>query len=89
MARNQTWREVVFKRDDYCCQCCNPLVPKLLSKLEAHHLESYETSQELRNKVSNGVTLCKFHHNEFHRRYGKDRNTKQQFREYKKDCLSG
>lgn len=87
MSRNHAWRQAVLERDGYHCVCCPESVVHSEDSLVAHHVESFETSPGLRSRISNGVTLCKFHHVEFHRRYGKNRNTRQQFVEFKKKCL--
>ena len=87
MARNSTWRNADLKRDGYRCQCCGYSDITSINDLVAHHLESFETNIQLRKTVSNGVTLCKYHHDEFHRRYGKDQNNASQFREFKRECL--
>lgn len=64
------WEHNVFKRDGYKCICCGSP-----SELEAHHVIPYSTDYEKRLDVSNGVTLCKRHHNSkmkgsFHNIYG-------------------
>ena len=73
------WREAVYARDDYTCQCCG-------SKgkvLNAHHLDNYADHKELRVDVANGVTLCKPCHKAFHAAYGqKTVTTKSQFAEF-------
>lgn len=89
MVRDSLWRRKILARDGYHCQCCPKETVNAEHDLEAHHVESFETSPRLRHKLFNGVALCKFHHAEFHRRYGKDRNTRSQFREFKMDCLNG
>lgn len=48
------WRQSVFKRDGFTCQCCR----KRGSRLTAHHIKSFAKHKELRCDVQNGVTLC-------------------------------
>lgn len=72
------WRQSVFIRDDYTCQVCSTRG----GSLAAHHLNSYADYPDLRVDVSNGVTLCKSCHDEFHRIYGNHHNTRSQFLEY-------
>lgn len=56
------WRRAVFERDEYRCDLCGLYG----GKLHAHHLNSWSAYPKLRFDVSNGVTLCKAHHDEFH-----------------------
>lgn len=72
------WRQSVYKRDNYICQVCR----KIGGTLNAHHLEGYTINPELRTAPSNGVTLCKKHHDDFHHQYGHENNTKEQFIEF-------
>lgn len=74
----ERWREQVFERDNYICQCCN----KRGGKLNAHHLDGYNWCKERRFDITNGVTLCRVCHKHFHRLYGYKNNTKEQFDEY-------
>lgn len=72
------WRTSVFERDSYTCKCCG----QYGGSLQAHHLDAFHWCEEKRYEVSNGVTLCKTCHSEFHRVYGKVNNTKAQFDEW-------
>ncbi|WP_342045990.1 HNH endonuclease [Bacillus sp. OTU530] len=76
-----TWREMVFKRDNYTCQCCGD---NKGGNLHAHHLDGYNWCKEKRTDVNNGVTLCNDCHTKFHKIYGLGNNTKQQFLEFMK-----
>lgn len=49
---------------------------------DAHHINSYSRFTELRTTLSNGVTLCKCCHKEFHSLYGKVRFTAEDFEEF-------
>lgn len=62
--RYQSWRAKVFKRDSYCCILCGEN-----NGIEAHHLDGFETHKEKRYLVSNGITLCKKCHKDFHSRF--------------------
>jgi len=76
LAENVEWIKKVLKRDNYKCQCCGN---KTSGNLNVHHLEGYHWCKELRFEVSNGVTLCKDCHKEFHRLFGTKWNTSEQF----------
>ena len=57
------WKRRVLCRDDYTCQVPNCGAQ---TNLDAHHIESRRRNPKLRRLVSNGVTLCRAHHNYFH-----------------------
>jgi len=63
------WRTSVYKRDNYTCQKCGD---NSGGNLIAHHIEGHAKNKELRLELSNGITLCKKHHDELHHLYGYD-----------------
>ena len=69
----------VLARDNYICQCCGCTNK---SSLQVHHLDGYNWCEEKRTLVSNGITLCKKCHYNFHSHYGNGDNTKEQFEEW-------
>lgn len=71
------WRREVFERDNYSCQCCGSR-----KDLVAHHLNSYHWCKDRRVDVTNGVSLCTFHHRKFHSIYGYKHNTENQFKDF-------
>ena len=71
------WREDVFKRDEYTCQNCMKG-----GKLCAHHIESFADNIELRIDLSNGITLCKKCHVNFHHLYGYGKNTREHLNDF-------
>jgi hypothetical protein len=75
---NKVWRTEVYKRDDYICRCCG----KYGGRLAAHHLDGYNWCAERRTDITNGVTLCKDCHLDFHSVYGYGDNTDAQFDEW-------
>lgn len=78
LKENVLWRNEVMKRDKYTCQVCK----QYGGKLEAHHLNSYHWDKEHRLDLNNGITLCQRCHKDFHKKYTKHNNTKEQFIEY-------
>jgi len=72
------WRKAVYKKDNYTCQKCKGRG----GTLNAHHIEDYSNNKKLRLATSNGVTLCKKHHKEFHKIYGTKISNKQQMNEF-------
>lgn len=80
------WRNDVFLRDKYTCQCCY----KIGGKLNAHHIENFSSNEELRFDINNGITLCFNCHSQsvkgsFHNIYGTTNNNKIQLIEYIND----
>lgn len=76
------WRENVFEKDNYLCQCCGSN-----RNLNAHHIECFSDCVDLRYEVSNGITLCEKCHmpnfeNSFHNLYGTHHNSRNQLEEY-------
>lgn len=77
------WRDSVFQRDWYTCQCCHKKSGKGMSVvLNAHHLCNWNDYIDKRYELDNGVTLCEKCHIGFHSRYGKKNNTLEQYKEY-------
>jgi predicted transcriptional regulator len=74
------WRKKCLKRDNFTCQVCG----KHGGKLHIHHLNNFSEFKELRYKLSNGITLCKNCHEEFHKIFGVKNNTKEQIEDFKK-----
>lgn len=74
---SKDWRNKIFKKNKYICQKCN----QLGMELNAHHIQNFK-NERLRFSVSNGITLCKKCHKEFHGRYGLKNNNKKQLNEF-------
>ncbi len=53
------WRKAVYKRDGYQCRLKNM---ECSGQIEAHHIFTWKESIPLRFEVSNGITLCHYHH---------------------------
>ena len=73
------WRNNVFQRDDFTCQCC---LSKGGIELNAHHIKNYSTHKDLRTSINNGITLCKSCHKEFHKRYTYFNNNEMQLKDF-------
>ena len=73
------WREDVYERDNYTCQCCGD---NKGGNLNAHHLNGHHWDKEHRTDVDNGICLCSKCHKEYHKLYGNRNNTIAQFREF-------
>lgn len=72
------WRTEVFRRDEYKCVCCDVNS----NTLEAHHILPYASNEDMRTDVSNGVTMCRKHHSEFHSTYGRASIGKEELEEF-------
>lgn len=72
------WREAVFARDHFSDQKYGGGEGNLI----AHHLRNFADFPELRTSIENGITLSEKSHIEFHKKYGKKNNTREQMEEF-------
>ncbi len=77
------WRNSVYQKDWYTCQCCG----QYGGKLNAHHILDYMSHEDLQLEISNGITLCVSCHDtrydgSFHNIYGTHHKTPEQLEEY-------
>ncbi len=82
---DKVWRHKVYIRDNYICQHCG----KTGGSLQAHHKNAYCKYKAERRIVANGVTVCVKCHIEFHKLYGKGKNTAEQWDEFQKTLKEG
>lgn len=75
-----SWRNKVILRDGGCCRICGSH-----DRLCVHHMDGWLEVASRRVDVDNGVTLCRTHHEDFHRQYGKGHSTVAQWEEYEKE----
>jgi len=59
------WREAVLARDDFTCQNCGSK-----EDLQAHHIIPVNENPDFSFVVTNGVTICKKCHRQYHSNYG-------------------
>ena len=71
------WRTAVYERDNYTCQKCG----NIGGVLNSHHIEGYSSYKNKRTLLSNGITLCKDCHRNYHHVYGNDA-TREMFGEW-------
>ena len=53
------WRTHIWLRDNFKCKIANP---ECKGRIEAHHIKVWKEYPKLRYQISNGITLCHFHH---------------------------
>ena len=73
------WREAVYARDNWTCQKCGD---DKGGNLNPHHIQNFADYPELRFAINNGITFCRECHIEFHNKYGRKNNTKEQIEEF-------
>jgi len=79
----RNWKKSVYKKDNYTCQRCgarNGNGKRII--LNAHHIFNWRDYEDLRYDIDNGITLCDVCHREFHKKYGKRNNNKNQIEEF-------
>jgi len=72
------WRKAILQRDNFTCQKCGQYGGKLI----VHHINNFADFPELRLNIDNGIIFCEKCHNEFHKKYGRKNNTKEQLKEF-------
>ena len=77
----------VLIRDNYTCKCCGLKRDNKNVIIEVHHLNGYDWYKEGRTDETNAICLCKNCHTNFHIKYGRGNNTKEQFEEWIGEAL--
>jgi 5-methylcytosine-specific restriction endonuclease McrA len=77
--RLNRWRNKVYAQDNYTCQKCKDSCG---GNLNAHHICSWAYYPRLRYMASNGITLCRGCHKDFHNKFGRRKNTRKQITEF-------
>lgn len=72
------WVEANMARDNYTCQKYQIRG----GKLAVHHILNFSQYPELRFAIDNGITLSEKAHIEFHKKYGRKNNTREQLEEF-------
>lgn len=72
------WRKACLERDNFTCHVSGESGGKLV----VHHINNFADFPELRTSITNGITMTKKLHKEFHKRYGVKNNTKEQLEEF-------
>lgn len=75
---SKLWKRNCLERDNWTCKKTGQVGGKLV----VHHISNFSNNTELRFDVSNGITLSRESHREFHRKYGIKNNTKEQLEEF-------
>jgi hypothetical protein len=78
-SRLRVWKNDIKRRDGFKCNLC---LDNKGGNLVSHHLDGYNWNKKLRYELSNGITLCKPCHLEFHSMFGYGDNTRKQFEEF-------
>lgn len=76
---SSAWRNSVYERDKFTCQCCGD---NRGGNLNAHHIRNHATNKKLRWEISNGITLCDACHRGFHKELGYRNNDELQLAAY-------
>ena len=72
------WRKSVFERDNFTCQKYGIKG----GELQSHHINNFADFPELQTSINNGITLSEKAHREFHKKYGRKNNTREQLKEF-------
>jgi 5-methylcytosine-specific restriction endonuclease McrA len=74
----KVWRKACMERDNFTDQKTGISGGYLV----VHHINNFSDFPELRLALDNGITLSVESHKEFHKKYGRQFNTKEQIKEF-------
>jgi hypothetical protein len=72
------WHKSCLERDNFTCQISGQKGRDIV----VHHINNFADFPELRFAIDNGITLSEKTHKEFHKKYGRSNNTKEQLEEF-------
>jgi hypothetical protein len=72
------FRKCCFERDNFTCQVSGQYGGDLV----IHHINNFADFPEKRTEISNGFTMTKELHLDFHKKYGFRNNTREQLEEF-------
>lgn len=77
------WRNKIFDKYDYTCQCCGmKRIKNSQQEINAHHIKNLSDNIDLAFDENNGIVLCEICHNKFHSIYGKHNNNEKQLQDF-------
>jgi hypothetical protein len=79
-AKGKAWTYDVLAKANFTCDKCK----QRGGKLQAHHLNSFNSFPDQRFDTNNGVCLCESCHDLFHSKYGRGNNTADQYSDFSK-----
>jgi hypothetical protein len=74
------WMAGVYQKDGFKC-----FISGETSNLSAHHLESVDKNPDKVYEITNGLTLTKPIHDQFHNLFGRGNNTREQFERFARE----
>lgn len=86
ISEHKQWRKTILNKFGNQCNFCG--VGGEEKTLNVHHMNNWDKFISERFSLDNGVPLCNDCHKKFHKMYGGRDNTKEQYSEFIKQCIS-